>query len=152
MMSDHEGAIEITPAARATISREIKAQWDGRELGGALVGHTYGARIVVSNGRREFRRVRQRQPRDKRIELHSCRDLHVRGDRLGRLDTLVQVRGAPSAAPRTCSGRHALAGEDPEHLAVESRNVVRLPACDDVAVDDDLRIGPLATGVADVRL
>ena len=39
-MSDYDWTIEITPAARAAISREIKAQWDGRELGGALVGHT----------------------------------------------------------------------------------------------------------------
>jgi hypothetical protein len=48
-VSDYEWTIEITPAARAAISREIKAQWDGRELGGALVGHTSGDRIVVSN-------------------------------------------------------------------------------------------------------
>jgi hypothetical protein len=48
-MSDYEWTIEITPTARAAISREIKAQWDGRELGGALVGHTDGERIVVSN-------------------------------------------------------------------------------------------------------
>ncbi|HEY2182594.1 MAG TPA: Mov34/MPN/PAD-1 family protein [Gaiellaceae bacterium] len=48
-MSDYDWTIEITPTARAAISREIKAQWDGRELGGALVGHIYGERIVVSN-------------------------------------------------------------------------------------------------------
>jgi hypothetical protein len=48
-MSDHDWTIEITPTARAAISREIKAQWDGRELGGALVGHTYDDRIVVTN-------------------------------------------------------------------------------------------------------
>jgi proteasome lid subunit RPN8/RPN11 len=47
-MSDYDWTIEITAAARAAISREIKAQWDGRELGGALVGHTYGERIVVT--------------------------------------------------------------------------------------------------------
>jgi len=48
-MSDYDWTIEITPTARAAISREIKAQWDGRELGGALVGHTDGKRIVVTN-------------------------------------------------------------------------------------------------------
>jgi hypothetical protein len=31
-MSDYDWTIEITPTARAAISREIKAQWDGREL------------------------------------------------------------------------------------------------------------------------
>jgi hypothetical protein len=48
-MSDYDWTIEITPTARAAISREIKAQWDGRELGGALVGHVSGDRIVVTN-------------------------------------------------------------------------------------------------------
>lgn len=48
-MSEYEWTVEITPTARAAISREIKAQWDGRELGGALVGHTDGERIVVTN-------------------------------------------------------------------------------------------------------
>src|SRR4051812_18160201 len=48
-MSDYDWTIEITPPARAAISREIKAQWDGRELGGPLVGHTHGQRIVVTN-------------------------------------------------------------------------------------------------------
>jgi hypothetical protein len=48
-MSDYDWTIEITPPARAAISREIKARWDGRELGGALVGHTDGDRIVVAD-------------------------------------------------------------------------------------------------------
>jgi proteasome lid subunit RPN8/RPN11 len=48
-MSDYDWTIEITPTARAAISREIKAQWDGRELGGALVGYTDGERIVVTD-------------------------------------------------------------------------------------------------------
>ena len=48
-MNDYEWIIEVTPPARAAISREIKAQWDGRELGGALVGHTHGERIVVTD-------------------------------------------------------------------------------------------------------
>ena len=48
-MSDYDWSIGITPAARAAISREIKGQWDGRELGGPLVGHTYGERIVVTD-------------------------------------------------------------------------------------------------------
>jgi hypothetical protein len=48
-MSDYDWTIEITPAARATISRDTKAKWDGRELGGALVGHTAGDRIVVTD-------------------------------------------------------------------------------------------------------
>jgi proteasome lid subunit RPN8/RPN11 len=48
-MSDYDWTIEITPAARAAISREIKAQWDGRELGGALVGHTDEEHIVVTD-------------------------------------------------------------------------------------------------------
>jgi proteasome lid subunit RPN8/RPN11 len=48
-VSECERTIEITPAARAAISREIKAQWDGRELGGALVGHSIGGRIVVTD-------------------------------------------------------------------------------------------------------
>jgi hypothetical protein len=29
-MCDYDWTIEITPPARAAISREIKAQWDGR--------------------------------------------------------------------------------------------------------------------------
>jgi hypothetical protein len=48
-MSDYDWTIEITPPARAAISPEIKTKWDGRELGGALVGHTDGERIVVTN-------------------------------------------------------------------------------------------------------
>jgi hypothetical protein len=48
-MSDYDWTIEITPTARAAISREIKSQWDGRELGGPLVGQTYGDRIVVTD-------------------------------------------------------------------------------------------------------
>src|SRR5689334_10690592 len=48
-MSDYEWTIEITPAAHAAISREIKAKWDGRELGGALVGDVSAERIVVTN-------------------------------------------------------------------------------------------------------
>jgi hypothetical protein len=35
---------------------------------------------------------------------------------------------------------------------LEGRDVVRLPARNDVAVDDDVLISPFATGVADVRL
>src|SRR5581483_4230948 len=50
------------------------------------------------------------------------------------------------------SGRHALPGEDPEHLAVEGRDVVRLAARDEVAVDHDLLVDPVAAGVPDVRL
>src|SRR4051794_26519238 len=65
----------------------------------------------------------------------------------------LEATGPRVAAPlRTRSGRHALAGEDPQHLAVEGRDVVRLPARDEVAVDDDLLVHPLAAGVADVRL
>ena len=48
-MSDNEWTVEVTPAARAAISRAIKDRYDGRELGGALVGHTDGDRIVVTN-------------------------------------------------------------------------------------------------------
>jgi Prokaryotic homologs of the JAB domain len=48
-VNDHEWTVEVTPGARAAISREIKAQWDGRELGGPLVGQTYGDRIVVTD-------------------------------------------------------------------------------------------------------
>ena len=48
-VSDYEWTVEVTPAARAAISRAIKDRYDGRELGGALVGHTYGDRIVVTD-------------------------------------------------------------------------------------------------------
>jgi hypothetical protein len=48
-MSDYDWTIEITPAARAAISRETKAKWDGSELGVALVGHIAGDRIVVTD-------------------------------------------------------------------------------------------------------
>jgi hypothetical protein len=48
-MSDYEWAVEVTPTARAAISRAIKDRYDGRELGGALVGHTYDDRIVVTD-------------------------------------------------------------------------------------------------------
>src|SRR4051794_21388250 len=65
----------------------------------------------------------------------------------------LETTGPRRAAPlRTRSGRHALAGEDPQHLAIESGDVVRLPARDEVAVDDDLLVDPVAAGVADVRL
>jgi proteasome lid subunit RPN8/RPN11 len=48
-VSDYEWTVEVTPTARAAISRAIKDRYDGRELGGALVGHTYDNRIVVSD-------------------------------------------------------------------------------------------------------
>jgi proteasome lid subunit RPN8/RPN11 len=48
-MSDYEWTVEVTPAARAGISQAIKDRYDGRELGGALVGHTKGERIVVTD-------------------------------------------------------------------------------------------------------
>jgi len=58
-MSDYDWTIEITPTARAAISREIKAQWDGREL-----------------GRRARRQHRRRTDRRYRRE----RDRHRSGD------------------------------------------------------------------------
>src|SRR5215471_8524323 len=48
-MSDYEWSVEVTPAARAAISRAIKDRYDGRELGGPLVGHTDDERIVVTD-------------------------------------------------------------------------------------------------------
>jgi hypothetical protein len=48
-MDDYEWTVEITPAARAAISRAIKDSYDGRELGGPLAGHTYDDRIVVTD-------------------------------------------------------------------------------------------------------
>jgi len=48
-VSDYDWTVEVTPAARAAISRAIKDRYDGRELGGALVGHTYDERIVVTD-------------------------------------------------------------------------------------------------------
>jgi hypothetical protein len=48
-VSDYERTVEVMPAARAGISRAIKDRYDGRELGGALVGHTYDDRIVVTD-------------------------------------------------------------------------------------------------------
>jgi hypothetical protein len=78
-MSNYDWTIEITPTARAAISREIKAQWDGRELGGALVGHTDRDRIVVTN--RERNRHRSGDS--------ARRDLDAPGAR-----TLVRVRAS----------------------------------------------------------
>jgi hypothetical protein len=48
-VSDYEWTIEVTASARAAISREVRGQWDGRELGGALVGHIRGERIVITD-------------------------------------------------------------------------------------------------------
>ena len=50
-MSDYERTVEVTPAARTAISQAIKDRYDGRgrELGGALVGHTYDDRVVVTD-------------------------------------------------------------------------------------------------------
>jgi len=44
------------------------------------------------------------------------------------------------------------AREQLDHLLVEGRDVVRLAARDEVVVDDDLLVDPLAAGVADVGL
>jgi len=48
-VSDYDRTVEVTPGARAAISRAIRDRYDGRELGGPLVGHTYDDRIVVTN-------------------------------------------------------------------------------------------------------
>jgi hypothetical protein len=48
-MSDYEWTVEVTATAQRAISREIRGQWDGRELGGPLVGHISGERIVVTD-------------------------------------------------------------------------------------------------------
>jgi hypothetical protein len=42
-------SVEFTAESRADISREIKQHWDGREMGGALVGRIDGYRIVVEH-------------------------------------------------------------------------------------------------------
>src|SRR6185503_19655336 len=62
--------------------------------------------------------------------------------------SLMRQRGrgcGPVRVPR--SGWDSLPGEDPQHLAVEGRNVVRLPARHEVAVDDDLLVRPFATRI-----
>ena len=46
-MSDHEWTVEVTPAARAAISRAITDRYDGRELGGALVAVMRSTRHAV---------------------------------------------------------------------------------------------------------
>lgn len=40
-------SVVFTEAARADMSREIRRDWDGREVGGALVGRIDGGRVVV---------------------------------------------------------------------------------------------------------
>jgi proteasome lid subunit RPN8/RPN11 len=41
--------VEITETARAAIVRELQRDWDGREQGGALVGHIDGDTVVVED-------------------------------------------------------------------------------------------------------
>src|SRR5215468_2185455 len=48
-MSDYQWTVEVTATAQRAISREIRGQWDGRELGGVLVGQISGERIVVTD-------------------------------------------------------------------------------------------------------
>jgi hypothetical protein len=41
--------VDLTAAARAAIVRELCSDWDGREQGGALVGHIVGDTLVVED-------------------------------------------------------------------------------------------------------
>jgi hypothetical protein len=49
VVSSSTCGVELTAAARAAIVRELCNDWDGREQGGALVGHIVGNTVVVEH-------------------------------------------------------------------------------------------------------
>src|SRR4051812_21127583 len=64
-----------------------------------------------------------------------------------RVDPIVSLLAASGGLARALGGRELV----PEGI-VESRNVVRLAAGDELAINDHLLVGPIGAGVAQVVL